>query len=209
MDAIVSWILEHWPMLGVIVIVAVIVWFISQYVAKVENSRKKIETLPCESHKSAIYSLTTMNTTVDSINEQVTEISKWIMRFDGSMIDPLTRKCSPRIMTFVGQELFRQSGAEQAVSDNASYLISEIEKKSPATPYDVENTALNVLLGNMTHSMYEPIKNYIYYQPEIITLKNEKGEDCQIHLSLNAIIRLMGIKLRDLYLAKHPEIIPE
>ena len=76
MDAIVSWILEHWPMLGVIVIVAVIVWFISQYVAKVENSRKKIETLPCESHKSAIDSLTTMNTTVDSINEQVTEISK-------------------------------------------------------------------------------------------------------------------------------------
>lgn len=209
MDTILSWILEHWPLLGIIVIVAVIVWFISQYVAKVENTRKKVETLPCLSHKSSIDSLTAMNTTVKSINEQVTEISKWIMRFDSSMIDPLTRKCSPRIMTAVGKELFRQSGAEQVINDNADFLVSEIEKRMPTTPYDVENMALNILLENLSNPMYDPIKNYIYYQPEVISLKNENGEDCQIRLSLNAIIRLMGISLRDLYLAKHPEVIPK
>jgi len=209
MDTILSWILEHWPLLGIIVIVAVIVWFISQYVAKVENTRKKVETLPCLSHKSSIDSLTAMNTTVKSINEQVTEISKWIMRFDSSMIDPLTRKCSPRIMTAVGKELFRQSGAEQVINNNADFLVSEIEKRMPTTPYDVENMALNILLENLSNPMYDPIKNYIYYQPEVISLKNENGEDCQIRLSLNAIIRLMGISLRDLYLAKHPEVIPK
>lgn len=209
MDTILSWILEHWPLLGIIVIVAVVVWFISQYVAKVENTRKKVETLPCLSHKSSIDSLTAMNTTVKSINEQVTEISKWIMRFDNSMIDPLTRKCSPRIMTAVGKELFRQSGAEQVINDNADFLVSEIEKRMPTTPYDVENMALNILLENLSNPMYDPIKNYIYYQPEVISLKNENGEDCQIRLSLNAIIRLMGISLRDLYLAKHPEVIPK
>lgn len=209
MDAIISWILEHWPVLGAIVVVGVIVWFISQYVAKIEYSRKKIEALPCEAHKSSIESLVTMNTTVDSINEQITEISKWIMHIDDRMIDQLTRKCSPRVMTAVGKQLFELSGANQVMKDNAIFLISEVEKKKPSTPYDVEDMALNVLLGNLSLPMFDPIKNYIYYQPESIVLKNENGEDCQIRLSLNAIIRLMGIKLRDLYLVKHPEVIPE
>lgn len=208
MDAIVSWILEHWPVLGVIVIVAVIVWFISQYVAKIEESRKKIHHLPCDSHRISIDNLANMHKTVDTINEQVTEISKWIMRFDVSMIDPLTRKCSPRVMTSVGKQLFELSGAQQIIQNNAVYLISEIEKKKPTTPYDVEDMALNVLLGNLSLPMFDPIKNYIYYQPESIVLKNENGEDCPIRLSLNAIIRLMGIRLRDLYLVKHPEVIP-
>lgn len=46
-------------------------------------------------------------------------------------------------------------------------------------------------------------------QPETIDLKDENGKDCQISISLNAIIRLMGIWLRDLYLSRHKEIISE
>lgn len=66
-----SWILENWPVLGVIVVVAVIVWLISQYVAKLEASRRKMDSLPCESHKASIDKLAVMNTTVDAINDQV------------------------------------------------------------------------------------------------------------------------------------------
>lgn len=46
-------------------------------------------------------------------------------------------------------------------------------------------------------------------QPETIDLKDENGKDCQIRISLNAIVRLMGIRLRDLYLSRHKEIISE
>lgn len=208
MDAIFSWILENWPVLGVIVVIAVIVWFISQYVAKLEASRRKIDSLPCESHKTSIDNLTVMHATVDTINDQVTEISKWIMRSDGSMIDPLTRKCSPRIMTALGKQLFELSGAAKVLDDNSGFLISELEKKEPKTPYDVEDTALSVLLGNLSHAMFDPVKNYVYYPPETIVLKDENGKDCRIKISLNAVVRLMGIKLRDMYLAKHKEIIP-
>lgn len=125
MDAVVSWILENWPVLGVIVVVAVIVWLISQYVAKLEASRRKMDSLPCESHKASIDKLAVMNTTVDAINDQVTEISKWIMRSDGSMIDPLTRKCSPRVMTSLGKQLFELSGAAKVLDEN-----SELEKSA-------------------------------------------------------------------------------
>ena len=209
MDAVVSWILENWPVLGVIVVVAVIVWLISQYVAKLEASRRKMDSLPCESHKASIDKLAVMNTTVDAINDQVTEISKWIMRSDGSMIDPLTRKCSPRVMTSLGKQLFELSGAAKVLDENSEFLISELEKKNPKTPYDVEDAAIGVLLGNLSHGMFDPVKNYVYYQPETIDLKDENGKDCQIRISLNAIVRLMGIRLRDLYLSRHKEIISE
>lgn len=50
------------------------------------------------------------------------------------------------------------------------------------------------------------IKNYIYYQPEKIKLKNDSGEDIEVSISLLVLIRLMSIELRDRYLSAHPEL---
>ena len=196
-------------MLGIVVIVSIIVWFLSRYFKKLEESRKKVEALPCHEHKTSIGELAGMRMTVDSINDQVTEISKWIMRIDDSMIDPLARKCSPRVMTQMGKTLFRISGAEKALTENFSLLIDEIEGQSPQTPYDVEDVALNTLLKNISHPMFNDIKNYIYYQPEFIVLQDENGENREVRISLGSIVRLMSIQLRDMYLEKHPEVIPE
>lgn len=44
---------------------------------------------------------------------------------DGSMIDPLTRKCSPRVMTSLGKQLFELSGAAKVLDEN-----SELEKSA-------------------------------------------------------------------------------
>lgn len=209
MDAIITWILENWPVLGIIVIVSIIAWFVSRYFKKLEDSRRKVESLPCHEHKDSIDGLNSMRLTVDSINDQVTEISKWIMRIDDSMINPLAKKCSPRMMTKMGLTLFQVSGAEKTLQENSAFLINEIEEQAPATPYDVEDAALNTLLKNISHPMFNNIKNYIYYQPEFIILKDENNEEHEVRVSLNAIVRLMSIRLRDLYLVKHPEVIPE
>lgn len=209
MDAIITWVLENWPLLGIVVIVSIIVWFLSRYFKKLEESRKKVEALPCQEHKTSISELIGMRMTVDSINDQVTEISKWIMRVDDSMINPLAKKCSPRVMTQMGKTLFKISGAEKALAENSPLLIDEIEGQSPQTPYDVEDAALNTLLKNISHPMFNDIKNYIYYQPEFIVLQDENGENREVRISLISIVRLMSIQLRDMYLEKHPEVIPE
>lgn len=62
-----------------------------------------------------------MKSTLDSINEQVTEISRWIMHFDDKMIDTLSQKCSPRVMTALGRNLFDISGAQSAINENIDF----------------------------------------------------------------------------------------
>lgn len=147
-----------------------------------------------------------MKGTVESINEQVTEISKWIMHMDERMIDPLSRKCSPRVMTALGKDLFQKSGADKVLENNEDYLIGQIEGLNPQTAYDVESRSLDVLLSKISEPMFNDIKSYIYYQPSSVKLKDEQGIEKDVPISLMSIIHLMGIELRDKYLAKHPEI---
>lgn len=206
MDAVFSWLLDKAPVIGIIVAVAVAAWLVSRYFKKLEDSRKKVDALPCDAHKNDIDRLSRMEAKVDSIVEQVSDISKWIMHLDEGMIDSLARKCSPMSMTKIGRDLFNDSGAKKTMDENADFLLSELEIRNPQTPFDVEDEALSVLLANMSHPMFNEIKSYLYYKPGRITFTDENGESKDVRVSMFGIVRLMGLDLRDRYLARHPEI---
>ncbi len=206
MDAFISWVLEYSPVIGIIIVVGLLMLFLGLRISKYNHVCKVVESLPCTERKQSIDSFSSVANTVDSINDQVTAISKWIMYIDGDMIEILSRKCSPRVMTQIGRSLFEQSGAKNVVDDNAETLIAELEKKNPLTPYDVENNALDVLLANLSDPMFNEVKNYIYYQPEEIEFHDENGDSRKVRLSLMILVNLMGLELRDRYLAAHPEI---
>lgn len=209
-NAILKWLSENYPTLAIIVVLiiltVVVTLWIAKYINKIENSEKTLKNLPCDSHQKSIEAHSSMKLTLDSINDQVTEISKWIMRYDDKMIDILSQKCSPRIMTALGRNLFDISGAKNAIDTNLAFLIGEVEKKSPQTPYDVESSAVDVLLGNMAHPLYNDVKNFVYYQPEEVELTDADGSKKKVKISLMTIIKLMSLELRDKYLASHPDI---
>lgn len=209
-NTILKWVLENYPALAAAIVLVIITVYITikiiKYVNKINESEKKLNDLPCESHYQSIQQHSSMKETLDSINEQVTTISKWIMHIDDDMIDRLSQKCSPRVMTALGRNLFDISGARAAIDGNTDFLIGEVEKKGPKTPFDVENSALDVLLGNMTHPLFNEIKNYIYYQPEDVELTDADGSKKTVKISLFSIIKLMSLELRDRYLAAHPDI---
>ena len=206
-----DWLLKNYPIVGLVLIVAVFVWLIAKAFfnarQQLEETAKTVKNLPCNSHAESIREHSSLKTTLDSINEQVTEISKWIMHLDGNMIDVLSQKCSPRIMTALGRNLFEKSGAKKTIDDNIDFLIHEIANRKPATPYDVENVALDVLLGNLAHPMFNEVKNYLYYQPEEVELEGNSGEHRKVRISLSAIIKLMSLEVRDRYLTAHPEVL--
>ena len=81
-----------------------------------------------------------------------------------------------------------------------------LEERNPQTPLDVEDNAYNVLMQNLSNPVFNPVKNYIYYQPERVTLKDEAGKDVTVDISFLILIRLMSIDLRDRYLELHPEL---
>lgn len=209
-NVILRWLSDNYPTLAIIVVIILITWGIAslffKYKHRIEDTEKKVSDLPCESHRQSIQEHSSMRPTLDSINEQVTQISRWIMHMDDKMIDALSQKCSPRMMTALGRDLFDISGAKTAIEENIGFLIGEVKKKSPATPYDVESCALDVLLGNIAHPLFNEVKNYIYYQPEEVELTDSDGTKKKVKISLLSIIKLMSLELRDRYLAVQPDI---
>lgn len=212
MAPIITYLLNNAPWFAVILIAIIATWIISKYHSKLEDTRNKVDKLPCEKHKDDIRNsdqkYNEMQRIVTSTNDMVVEINKWLMKFDNDMIDKLAKKASPLKMTPLGEVLFEQSFAKKAIDNNADFLIKEMESINPQTAYDVEEEALSYLLRNMGNDMFTDIKKFLYYSPDTIKLKDPiSEEDKDIKLSIQSIIKLMSIYLRDLYLKKHSNIV--
>lgn len=180
-------------------------------IGEVEKLGEKINKLPCDKHHEDISksnaNFDNMNQIVLSTNEMVSEISKWVMKMDNGMIDTLAKKASPLKMTPIGEVLFEKSLSKKAIDENIDFLIKELEGIAPKTAFDVEDQAYSVLFKNIGHDLFNEVKNFIYYSPETIELIDPSdGEKEQIKISLQTLIRLMGIYLRDKYLERHTEI---
>lgn len=210
LDALFNWLGNNYPTLLFMIALAVVVWQVAKVFFnskhRIETVEETIKTLPCESHKEQLDNYSIMKETLSSVNEQVTSISKWVMKLEPGMIDVLAQKCSPRRMTTLGRDLFIVSGAKEVVDTNESFFIQEIDKKSPATPYDVEEVSLSVILSHIANPMFNGIKNYIYYQPEEVELTGDNNTKQKVKISLNSLIQLMALEIRDRYLTAHPEL---
>ena len=211
MNAVLAYLLNYLPWAAVIVIAVWATWRVSKYHLQLEIMTEKVGCLPCEQHKEdlrqAALRFDELQHTVNSTNDLVVEINKWIMKVDNNMIDKLARKASPLKMTPLGEILFQESFAKESMDKHMDYLLQELEQTDLPTAYDVENESLNLLLRNMSHEVFNPIKQYLYYSPEVIVLKDpESGEDKEVTISMLYIVKLMSIYLRDKYLEKHPGI---
>jgi hypothetical protein len=216
MNPIITYLLDKAPAIVAVFAAFFIAWKIAAFYftrfkkteEKVADMDKKVASLPCENHKEQIgkseRTLNTIATQTASINSMVSEMSVWIMKKDKLMIPTLTAKKSPRRLTLPGETLLEVSGGKQCIDENKSFFVSELDGTSPMTPFDVEERSLDVILRNTGMAMFNPIKNYIYYSPEVVELVGEKVE-----LSLFSIAFVMSMYLRDLYLESHPEIIQE
>lgn len=211
MNAFIAYLLNNIPWLAFILISVFVTWKISKYHALLESTRNKVDDLPCERHKEDILKsdnrYNSLEKIVSSTNDMVIEINKWLMKFDNDMIDKLAKKGSPLKMTPVGKILFEQSYGKEAIDNNIEFLLEELEKINPKTAYDVEEESLGFLLKNVGHEMFEEIKKFIYYSPDVIIIKDpETEENNEVKITLQYIVKLMSIYLRDIYLSKHPDI---
>lgn len=212
MDSIIEYLINNAPWIVVVLVAIIATWKVSKYHTKLEEIRDKVEKLPCDKHKDDIRDsgqrYNELQRIVSSTNDMVVEINKWLMKFDNDMIDKLAKKASPLKMTPLGEVLFEKSSAKKTIDNNIDFLIKELEDINPQTAYDVEEEALSYLLRNMGNEMFADIKQFIYYSPDTIQLKDpSSGEDKDVRISMQSIIKLMSIYLRDLYLKKHSDIV--
>lgn len=202
---ILDWLKDNYPIIFLCLAVAAIVWFVAKlYFQRFKKIEDAVSKLPCDTHLEKIQSVRSSTIKLDSICEQLSEITKWIMKLDPTEIDALAPKFSPRRMTTAGLNLYDISGAKAVVDNNEEALIEAVRAENPQTPLDVEDKAYVVLAGKLSDPIFNGVKNYIYYQPEKITLKGDGDAEVTVSLSLTLLLRLMSIDLRDRYLAKYP-----
>lgn len=130
------------------------------------------------------------------------DISKWIMKMDATMIEQLAQKASPLKMTPAGERLFIESHADKALNKLQASLLHQIEESKPRTKYDVEQLSVELLLKSTGDEAFDEVKQFIYNSPDKFTF-----EGMEIRFDIYAIIRLMSIRLRDIYIDIHDEVI--
>lgn len=206
-DVIVSFLAAHYPTLIWIIVAVVVTWQASKIYTRFKKVEDVSQSVPCEKHKESIQSIQGNLPILKDIKESVRKIEDYIIRKDPKSIDALLRKCSPYKITNYGEILLELSGAKKCIDDNANFFILAIEDMKPLVALDVEQYSLNVLSENLKSNMFNDVKNYVYNAPDPLTLKDPvSGEELNTSISIENVLMVMSIYLRDKYFDKHPEI---
>lgn len=204
--------------IGVVIVSAILVGIIGftiwciKVISKNRELEAKINGLPCSDHKESISkhssqyetilaSLNRMTGQVDMIAKMVGQAPKHITE-DASIF---SEKYSPRKLNGNGLKLYEQAHGEDFLNANAQFLLSEIENTHPKTALDVENLSLAVLYANSNKDIFNSLKNWIYIAPAI-EIQNKDGVSTMRDISLDDVLYVLSIPLRDRYLSIHPEI---
>ncbi|MDR2085750.1 MAG: hypothetical protein LBP72_01090 [Dysgonamonadaceae bacterium] len=172
---------------------------ISVRTEKIPELEKKISEMPCNSHG---YDIKTALKNIITLQNSFCDVSRWIAKFDSSMIDVFLPKKSPRKISEAGYELLKETCAQKIIDDNLDFFISEIEKQAPKTAYDLEESSFKVLTESSDKDIFNCIKNYVYFNPEEMEFAGQKSK-----IDFYVVIRVMSVYLRDKYINKHPELI--
>jgi hypothetical protein len=193
MDAIFTYLSENYPTIGLMLVVAVIVYLVTMYHVSIQHARKKVDAMPCDSHTDKLNKISVLLIEIcDALNRK-------------KMIDPISvlKKFIPYSLTDAGKKFLEISGGKSCIDLNLDFFISELEKTNPQTAYDAEVNSRRVLILNAENPAFKGIKDYVFLTPDTIKIDNE-GVD----VSLITVITAMSIYLRDKYFEKYPKLLP-
>ena len=195
-EIILTWLTTNWPALIIALIVGVIVWFVTRfYYDGFTPLKKQVNDLPCSVHEGQF----------QKIMDKLETISLAVVSIKPSTLNSLTVKQSPRQLNDYGKALFDDCNGAKFLRDNREFLLTEIEKRKPKTALDVEDLAGEILMLNLNSEIFNELKIWVYNSPTR-KLKNQEGEEVDHIVSMGDICIVLGLPLRDMYLAAHPEI---
>lgn len=106
---------------------------------------------------------------------------------------------SPIKNTPLGEKLLNESGARKLIDDNYIEFERKIDEQKCLTAYDVQTRASRTIARMENEKIMKPLKDFIYQHPKFY----------ENPLALADMQRVMVVYLRDLYLQKHPGILPD
>ena len=202
-NAIIGWIGNNYPLILIILVVAVIVWNIAKvYYSRFKKLEHKISDLSCKEHKGI---LNAHADTFNRIMDELTAIRTYIITKNPRSANIFSQKASPRKLNTEGIKLFQDISGTDFLHLNKDELMRLIDDKQPKTALDVEVAANEILLENLNSDIFNDLKLWVYNSP--MRKLDIKGEKIDYAITMNDVCFVLSIPLRDMYLDDHPEII--
>lgn len=115
----------------------------------------------------------------------------------------ISQKHSPRRLNDNGLKIAEVFGCDAFLSENKEWLLAEVDKFAPKTALDVEMNSLIALRIASYDDRFNGIKKQIYNSPAV-DLTFPDGSVKPFDVSLENVLYVISLPLRDLYLAAHP-----
>lgn len=208
-----EYLLNNWTSFTVVLIVGVTCFILARKFTKWEDLHdRKHEDL--ERRMLEIYSgMESITSTLKSIMENMAAIEKDViilksviaMKYKNFM-DVLSLKHSPRKLNDNGERILSDINGNEFLQKNKDFFFAKIDEQHPKTALDVELAANFVLLSNMSNDIFNELKNFVYNAPTYLMNDDKEGQR-PYDLDMNDICFVLSLPLRDMYLAKHKEIL--
>lgn len=211
-DSFWAYMFSHWPAFacGALAVVGAIIltWWSSRmyhhWTYKIKTNAeecKKIGTQLMPELKRITASLLQLN---GSFNNLVFHLGASNEKFDTALFVSK----SPLRLTDIGLKILEEIGGKDFIDKNETELIAEMNKIGIKTALDSQTNAPVIIGMASNKESFNHIKDYIFNHPNY-NVKAEGEDNITIPLNMNVIQNVMGIYLRDKYLAKHPELNPD
>lgn len=194
-SAFVKYLIDNWPVLAILIIVAYGVGKIVHIATRWQDKNE-------QRHKDSDKRHDNVENALKDISKRVATIERFLIKNGGADYNEFTQMNSPRQLNPKGRRLYNESGSALFLLNKKDVLLrmlsSEMNKLKVKTALDVEILAQKVCLDVSRNEEFKPIKDYIYTHPIF------EGSN----VSIDTISMLMGLELRNEYLKMHPEIDP-
>lgn len=214
-QALKSFLSDYVVALAVLIIAACwAIWYFASRYQAMKDKVGNVDTLPCSHHDLRLNAhdskISESNALIGEVKGQIDLLVKLATTtrtkpFVSAEID-YSEKHSPRKLNENGKKLFSDISGETFLEDNYSKFADEITKLSPKTALDVENFALAVLRASLNLDIFIPLKHWVYNEPTRI-IERPNGEMVTADVSMDDVLFVLSLPLRDKYLENHSEII--
>jgi len=212
-DVIIKWLGDHYPQLIYIGIVIFIVSWTTWKMAKLYfhwgerlvNAEKECQKI--DAHITP--QLSEINSSLNTLNGSFNSLIVYLKGKDGNMETSLFVSRSPIQLTDLGKRILTKIGGEDFINRNIDELIKNMDEEGIKTALDSQTYAPIVISKIANHSSFNSIKDYAFKNPYYKEFKEEQQQEITVPLDMGTISNIMGIYLRDQYLARRPELNPD
>lgn len=175
--------------ISIVSLIGTVSVFILGKVFKIYDALSKVET-----HEKKVEKL---SEDVSCLHDNMIRVQTILSLKHKGMDGIFSEKNSPRTLTPLGIEMYNKMSGDEFLSNNKELLFRKISDRNPMTALDVEFASQWTCEASVNEAIFNPIKDFVYNCP---MLKLEDGSEREFTLGDACFI--LGIKLRDLYLAE-------